>query len=116
MGNLDGKLYICSYPGARLSVYDPSRPYEFGVAADSNPRDLGRVDEVSYRPRAMVTGPMGRVWIASVPDYGLWGGPLSWYDPGTEQFGSYRDIAGEASCWSLAWLVSPGFARGGDDD
>ena len=104
MGNLGGKLYICSYPGARLSVYDPSRPYQFGVAADSNPRDLGRVDEVSYRPRAMVTGPMGRVWIASVPDYGLWGGPLSWFDPGTEQFGSYRDIAGEASCWSLAWL------------
>ena len=104
MGNLDGKLYICSYPGARLSVYDPSRPYEFGMAADSNPLDLGRVDEVSYRPRAMVTGPMGRVWIASVPDYGLWGGPLSWFDPGTEQFGSYRDIAGEASCWSLAWL------------
>ena len=104
MGNLDGKLYICSYPGARLSVYDPSRPYRFGMAADSNPRDLGRMDEVSYRPRAMVTGPMGRVWIASVPDYGLWGGPLSWFDPGTEQFGSYRDIAGEASCWSLAWL------------
>ena len=39
-----------------------------------------------YRPRAMVTGPMGRVWIASVPDYGLWGGPLSWFDPGTEAF------------------------------
>lgn len=104
MGNLDGKLYICSYPGARLSVYDPSRPYRFGLEADSNPRDLGRVDEVSYRPRAMVTGPMGRVWIASVPDYGLWGGPLSWFDPGTETFGTYRDIAGEASCWSLAWL------------
>ncbi len=104
MGNLDGKLYICSYPGARLSVYDPSLPYQFGMEADSNPRDLGRIDEVSYRPRAMVTGPMGRVWIASVPDYGLWGGPLSWFDPGTEAFGTYRDIAGEASCWSLAWL------------
>ena len=108
MGNLDGKLYICSYPGARLSVYDPSRPYRFGLEADSNPRDLGRVDEVSYRPRAMVTGPMGRVWIASVPDYGLWGGPLSWFDPGTEQFGTYCDIAGEASCWSLAWLSRQG--------
>ena len=62
------------------------------MEADSNPRDLGRLEEVSYRPRAMVTGPMGRVWIASVPDYGLWGGPLSWFDPGTEAFGTYRDI------------------------
>ena len=82
----------------------PALDAEDRDCADSNPRDLGRVDEVSYRPRAMVTGPMGRVWIASVPDYGLWGGPLSWFDPGTEAFGSYRDIAGEASCWSLAWL------------
>ncbi|MBM3264398.1 MAG: hypothetical protein FJY97_13365, partial [candidate division Zixibacteria bacterium] len=102
MGNLDGKLYICSYPGARLSVYDPSQPYHFGTEPGSNPRDIARMDEISYRPRAMVTGPLGRIWTASVPDYGLWGGPLSWYDPGTERFGTYRDIAGEASCWSLA--------------
>jgi streptogramin lyase len=104
MGNLEGRLYICSYPAARLSVYDPARPYRFGTDPDSNPRDIGRMDEVSYRPRAMVTGPLGRVWTASIPDYGLWGGPLSWYDPRTERFGTYRDIAGAASCWSLAWL------------
>lgn len=104
MGNLDGKLYICSYPAARLSVYDPALPYHFGTEPGSNPRDIGRMDEISYRPRSMVTGPLGRVWIASVPDYGLWGGPLSWYDPASGTFGSYRDIAGEASCWVLSWL------------
>lgn len=104
MGNLDGKLYICSYPAAKLSIYDPSKPYHLGTEPGSNPRDVGRMDEVSYRPRAMLTGPLGRVWTASVPDYGLWGGPLSWYDPQTEAFGTYRDIAGDASCWSLAWL------------
>jgi hypothetical protein len=104
MGNLDCKLYICAYPSAKLSVYDPARPYHFGTEPGSNPRELGRMDEVSYRPRSMVTGPLDRVWTASVPDYGLWGGPLSWYDPATEQFGTYRDIADEASCWSLAWL------------
>ena len=104
MGNLDGKLYICSYPAARLSVYDPALPYQFGTEPGSNPRDIGRMDEISYRPRSLVTGPLGRVWTASVPDYGLWGGPLSWYDPQSGAFGSYRDIAGEASCWTLAWL------------
>ncbi len=104
MANMDGKLYICSYPGANLSVYDPSRPYVFGMDPDSNPRDLDRMDQVSYRPRSMVAGPLGRVWTASIPDYGMWGGPLSWYDPKTEEFGTYRDIAGEASCWTLAWL------------
>lgn len=104
MANMDGKLYICSYPGAVLSVYDPARPYRFGKELDSNPRDLGRMDEISYRPRSMVAGPLGRVWTASVPNYGMWGGPLSWYDPAADRFGTYRDIAGEASCWSLAWL------------
>ncbi|MBT5873464.1 MAG: hypothetical protein HOH43_08605 [Candidatus Latescibacteria bacterium] len=104
MGNLDGKLYMCSYPGAKLSVYDPAMPYQFGTEAGSNPRDLGRMDEVSYRPRSMVTGPLGRIWTAAVPDYGIWGGPLSWYEPATGTFGTYRDIAGDASCWSLAWL------------
>lgn len=104
MANMDGRMYICSYPGAMLSVYDPSKPYSFGKDPDSNPRDLGRMDEVSYRPRSMVAGPLGRVWTTSVPNYGMWGGPLSWYDPSTGQFGTCRDIAGEASCWSLAWL------------
>ena len=108
MANMDGRMYICSYPGAMLSVYDPSRPYVFGKDPDSNPRELGRVDEVSYRPRSMVAGPLGRVWTASVPNYGMWGGPLSWYDPATERFGTYRDIAGEASCWMLAWLSGHG--------
>ncbi len=108
MANMDGKLYTCSYPGAMLSVYDPARPYHFGIDSDSNPRELGRMDEISYRPRAMVAGPLGRVWTASVPNYGMWGGPLSWYDPATDEFGTYRDIAGEASCWSLAWLEAHG--------
>ena len=108
MANMDGKLYICSYPGAMLSVYDPSRSYRFGKDPGSNPRDLGRMDEISYRPRSMVAGPLGRVWTASIPNYGMWGGPLSWYDPATERFGTYRDIAGEASCWALAWLESHG--------
>ena len=108
MANMDGRLYICSYPGAMLSVYDPARPYHFGKDPDSNPRELGRMDEISYRPRSMIAGPLGRVWTASVPNYGMWGGPLSWYDPATERFGTYRDIAGEASCWALAWLDSHG--------
>ncbi len=104
MGNLDGKLYIASYPQARLSVYDPSRPYRFGTDADANPRDLGRMDDVAYRPRAMVCGPAGKVWVASIPDYGMWGGTLAWYDPKTETFGSHRHVFTDSSGYSLAWL------------
>jgi len=86
-----------------LSVYDPARPYHFGDAAGDNPRDLGRLDEVSYRPRSTLAGPLGRVWVASVPDYGMWGGPLCSFDPATGEKRSYP-IAGEGSCYTLAHL------------
>ena len=106
MANLNGQLYISSYPAARISVYDPSLPYQFGTGPDDNPRDLGRLDDISYRPRSTLAGPMGRVWIASVPDYGRWGGPLAYYDPGTGERKSYKRIAGDASCYTLAHLES----------
>lgn len=105
MGNLDGKLYIASYPAARLSVYDPTRPYRFGTDADANPRELGRMDEVAYRPRAMTCGPGGKVWVASIPDYGMWGGTLAWYDPATDTFGSHRHIYPDCSGYATDYLA-----------
>ncbi len=108
MGNLDGKLYICSYPGAKISIYDPSQAYHFGEEPGSNPRDIGRVDDISYRPRSTLTGPGGKVWLASIPDYGMWGGPLSYYDPGTEEKKAYYRIFGDGSCYTLAHLEAEG--------
>lgn len=104
MANLDGRLYISSYTAARISVFDPSKAYAFGEKAQDNPRDLGRIDAISYRPRSTLTGPLGRVWVASVPDYGMWGGPLSWYDPSTGTKRAYYRIAGDGSCYTLAHL------------
>jgi len=104
MANQDGKLYISAYTGATLSVYDPTRPYAFGNTPESNPRDLGRIDKISYRPRSTLAGPGGKVWVASIPDYGMWGGPLSWYDPATGEKKAYYEIVGAASCYTLAYL------------
>ena len=104
MANLDGKIYVSAYPGATLSVYDPAQPYHFGDQPGDNPRDLGRMDDLSYRPRSTLAGPLGRVWTASLPDYGRWGGPLSWYDPQTGDKKAYYRICGDASCYTLAHL------------
>jgi len=104
MANLEGRLYISSYSGAVLSVYDPSQGYRFGEEPGSNPHDLGRMNDLSYRPRSTLAGPLGRVWTASLPDYGRWGGPLSWYDPRTGEKKAYYQICGDASCYTLAWL------------
>lgn len=104
MAPLGGKLYIASYPAARFSIYDPAKPYRFGEDENANPRDIGRIDNVAYRPRAMLAGPAGKVWIGSVPDYGMWGGTLASFDPATQQFSSHRNIIQDASVVSLAYI------------
>jgi len=104
MGALDGKLYLCSYPEARLSVYDPGKPLRFGDNEDANPRDLGPMGGELYRPRAMVTGPHGNVYIGGYPDYGLLGGAVSVYDPKKNEKRVYRHVVRNQSIASLAYI------------
>ena len=113
MGSLDGKLYLCSYPEARLSVYDPKRPLQFGDKEDSNPRDLGPMGEGQYRPRAMIAGPHGKVYIGSYPDYGLLGGAISVYDPRKNEKRVYRHIVQNQSIASLAYIEKFDLIAGG---
>ena len=101
---LDGKLYLASYPAARLSVYDPQKPRHFGTAPGDNPRDLGRLDDVGYRPNALVATPDGRLWMGSGPDYGLRGGTLAWYNPKTGEKKSHRAIVPDTSPASMLYL------------
>ncbi|MCF3649885.1 hypothetical protein [Synoicihabitans lomoniglobus] len=105
----DGKVYLASYPGSRLSVYDPNRPLRFGTEPSDNPRDLGRLDHIGYRPNAMIATPRGKLWMASGPAYGLVGGTLAWYEPGTGASESHRSIVEGLSPASLLWL--PGTER-----
>jgi len=104
MGSLNGKLYLCSYPEARLSVYDPQKPLRFGDKEDSNPRDLGPFGGDQDRPRTMVAGPHGKVYIGSYPDYGLMGGAISVYDPKKDEKRVYRHIIQNQSVASLAYI------------
>jgi hypothetical protein len=104
MGSLDGKLYLCSYPEGRLSVYDPQKPIQLGDQEESNPRDLGPMGEALYRPRTMVAGPHGRVYLGGYPDYGLLGGAIGIYDPKKNEKRVYRHIVENQSIASLTYL------------
>jgi outer membrane protein assembly factor BamB len=104
MGVLDGKLYLCSYPNARLSFYDPKKPLRFGNQEEDNPRDLGPLGGEQDRPRAMIAGPHGKVFIGSYPDYGLLGGAISVYDPKKDEKRVYRHIIQNQSIASLAYI------------
>jgi hypothetical protein len=113
LGFLDGKLYLCSYPEARLSVYDPSKPLSFGEGEDANPRDLGPMGEGLYRPRAMMAGPHGKVYIGGYPDYGLLGGAIGVYDPKKNERRSYRHVIQNQSIASLAYFEKLDVIAGG---
>jgi hypothetical protein len=104
MRALGDKLYFCSYPEARLSVYDPKKPLRFGDQEDSNPRDLGPLGGGQYRPRTMIIGHQGRVYIGSYPDYGLLGGAISVYDPEKNEKRVYRHVIQNQSIASLAYI------------
>ncbi len=98
------KIYLASYPAARLSVYDPGLPVSYGTEPGSNPRDLGRPDDQSLRPYALLAGPGDRIWMGSAPNYGKTGGTLVSYDPESEEFQSHGNIVTGCSPVSLCWL------------
>jgi hypothetical protein len=71
---------------------------------DSNPRDLGPMGEALYRPRVMLAGPHGRVYIGGYPDYGLLGGAIGVYDPKKNEKRIHRHIVENQSIASLTYL------------
>jgi hypothetical protein len=113
LGSLGGKLYLCSYTDARLSAYDPNKPIRFGEGEDANPRDLGPMGEGLYRPRAMVAGPHGKVFIGGYPDYGLLGGAIGVYDPKKNEKRVYRHIIRNQSIASLVYIEKLDVIAGG---
>lgn len=102
--NLEGKLYLASYPGSHISVYDPGQPIHFGDQPTDNPRDLGRFDKVSCRPNALIATPEGKLWMGSAPDYGMHEGTLVWIDPRTGESKSHRALLPDTSPVSLLYL------------
>ncbi|MEO6875429.1 MAG: hypothetical protein ABI222_11480 [Opitutaceae bacterium] len=100
----DGKIYLGSYPEARLSVYDPAQPRRFGTGANDNPRDLGRLDAVGFRPNALIVTPDKKLWMGSSPDYGLRSGTLAWYNPKTGEKKSHRTVVPDTTPASLLYL------------
>jgi hypothetical protein len=76
----NGKLYMASYGKSRVTVYDPQRPWDYGVEPDNNPRYLGSCH--IGRPSAMVVAPDDHhILIGGVPGYGSVGGVLTIVDP-----------------------------------
>ena len=109
------KLYLCYYPGAIMNLYDPANPrWKFGRDAEANPRSFGGIGDGHLRPRAMIYGPRGLIYIGSEPPYGQLGGALGVWDPKQNRtIENYRDVVTNQSIVSLAWEPKTGLIFGG---
>jgi outer membrane protein assembly factor BamB len=110
-----GKLYLCYYGGAIMNLYDPARPFwKYGSSADCNPITFGGVGDGHLRPRAMIYGPGGFIYVGSEPPYGQLGGALGVWDPQQNRtIENYRNLVTNQSIVSLAWEPKSGLVFGG---
>ncbi|HXJ55778.1 MAG TPA: hypothetical protein VNU68_03855 [Verrucomicrobiae bacterium] len=110
-----GKLYLCYYGGAIMNLYDPAKPFwKFGTDQNSNPISLGGIGNGHLRPRAMVRGPDGLIYVGSEPPYGELGGALAVWDPRRNQtIENYRHLVTNQSIVSLAYEPRRGLLFGG---
>jgi len=113
--HLDGVVYMAAYGSVCITVYDPRESWDFGTEPGSNPRDLGPLGEDQNRPHSMEAGPDGKIWIASRPSYGNWGGALSRLVPGSLEKTIWRDIVPDHSVISLAMDPERGLIWAGTD-
>lgn len=110
-----GKLYLCYYGGSVMNLYDPAKAFwKFGSEANCNPVSFGGVGDGHLRPRAMIRGPEGLLYIGSEPPYGQLGGAMAVWDPRQNKtIENYRHIVTNQSIVSLAWEPKSGLIFGG---
>lgn len=109
------KLYLCYYGGAVMNLYDPGKPsWKFGATADCNPISFGGIGDGHLRPRAMIRGPDGLIYIGSEPPYGELGGAMAVWDPRQNKtVENYRHLVTNQSIVSLAYEPKSGLIFGG---
>ncbi|PTQ57335.1 MAG: hypothetical protein BSOLF_1651 [Candidatus Carbobacillus altaicus] len=97
IGRLDEHMYMGTYRNANIYRLDPSK----GLGKD-NPAWMFAVGARQDRPFAFASGD-GKVFIGTVPEYGLLGGALTVYDPDADRRTTYPDIIKDQSIISLVY-------------
>jgi streptogramin lyase len=97
-----GSIYFGLYPGARLSVYDTHKPWN---PKQKNPHPFGDLGpEQQSRPMAMLgVEELKKVYIGTVPEYGLLGGVVATYDIDKDALATHHDVVHEQSIVSLVY-------------
>jgi streptogramin lyase len=96
------KIYFGIYPGARLSLYDTTKPWD---PKKNNPLQFGNLgSENQSRPMAMCgVEELNKVFIGTIPEYGQNGGVLAVYDIAAGKLTAHHDVVPKQSISSLVY-------------
>ncbi len=98
IGFLNGKVYYGTYVGAMMYSYDPLK----AVDLNSNPNFEYDITDQQDRPFTITSGD-DKLFVGTVPDYGVLGGVLAIYDEKTDTWSQYRNIVQDQSIIGLAY-------------
>ena len=95
------KLYLAHYTHARLTEYDPQKPWNPGNEADSNPLFIGAVGYEQDRFPAAYAAEDDILYFGTQPEYGVLGGALVLFQPETRKIEVYRNVVADQSIYAL---------------
>jgi streptogramin lyase len=93
------------YGPSPIMSYHPGQTWKPGVAAQDNPWQIHYTGEsIGWRPMSMIVGPLNKIYIGAISDYGQLGGPLCIFDPETGKVEQYMNLIQDQSVSALAAL------------
>ncbi|WP_062109054.1 carbohydrate binding domain-containing protein [Bacillus niameyensis] len=98
IGFLNGKVYYGTYVGAIMYSYDPTKP----VDLNNNPKFEYDITDQQDRPFAITSGD-DKLFVGTVPDYGILGGVLAIYDEKTDTWTQHRNVVKDQSIIGLVY-------------
>ncbi len=98
IGFLNNKVYYGTYVGAMMYSYDPSKDIDL----NSNPKLEYDITDHQDRPFTMTSGD-NKLFVGTVPDYGVLGGVLAIFDENTGKWSQYRNVVEDQSIIGLAY-------------
>ncbi|MGN7384200.1 S-layer homology domain-containing protein [Paenibacillus sp. SAFN-117] len=106
IGFLNDHVYYGTYVAAVMYRLDPSQPMEL----NTNPRMVYPFENMQDRPFAITSGD-NKLFVGTVPDYGLLGGSLAIYDETADHWTQFDNFVENQSIMALAY--KDGYLYGG---
>lgn len=98
IGFLNNRVWYGTYVGAIMYSLDPSKD----INLDNNPNYEYKIQDNQDRPFAITSGD-DKLFVGTIPDYGMLGGVLAIYDEPSNTWNQFRNVVKDQSIISLAY-------------